>query len=344
MKLFDVIINDDTNRSIVYKSPVENFYNNTQLIVSESERALFFNDGVVIKVFDEGKYTLNTSNLPILSSIQKAFTGGKAPYQCKILFVSLTHQLETMWGTDSPVQMRDSKFKIMISVRAHGTYSVKVVDPKKFVQKMLGMNITSFTQKDLAASFKSAFTMHIKENLHHALNAEGMTILDINGKLSEISSQLKSHIAPLFESYGLEAVNLYIEDISISESDPNYKIINEALAKKAVLDIQGADYERLIRGEAIINASRNPGNPGALAGIAVGMMAGGAILGNQNGGGGGTPPKGGFCSNCGAQLLQGAKFCSNCGTPVPSSGHCPNCGKAVTPEQAYCDGCGAKLK
>ena len=64
-----------------------------------------------------------------------------------------------------------------------------------------------------------------------------------------------------------------------------------------------------------------------------------------------------FCSNCGTQLADGAKFCANCGTPAGISGNenvrkqefvgtmrkCPNCGQILQAFQAKCPSCGHEI-
>jgi DNA-directed RNA polymerase subunit RPC12/RpoP len=50
-----------------------------------------------------------------------------------------------------------------------------------------------------------------------------------------------------------------------------------------------------------------------------------------------------FCSKCGADMANGAKFCSKCGTAVNSAYICPNCGKEVSLDDIFCPSCGIKV-
>ena len=49
------------------------------------------------------------------------------------------------------------------------------------------------------------------------------------------------------------------------------------------------------------------------------------------------------CSNCGAELAEGAKFCGECGTKVVKAMFCPECGAKCAPGAKFCGECGHKL-
>ena len=277
LELFSVIQNDRPSDELVWKFAGEDFNNNTQLIVMESEEALFVKDGVIVETFTGGRYTLNTSNYPVIGRLQRFLSGGKSAFSCKVYFVDKAHKLELFWGTDSPIQMRDAEFGFMVQVSARGSYSVQVKDAKKFFNKLVG-NVQTFSTLELNAYFRTVFQTKMKTKLATVMKEQQRTILDMNTELEKIAEEMTPDFEKVLDEYGIRLVNFYIADISIPETDPNYAMINEAYAQKGILKVQGADWARLSSKELLKDIANNPGAGGvaaAGAGMGMGMAAGG---------------------------------------------------------------------
>ena len=348
MELYSIIKNDGPGNVLLWKFRGEDFNDNSQLIVNDAEEALFIYDGKIIQTFTGGKYTLNTDNYPFIKGLRKMITGGVNPFSCKVYFINKIHRLELLWGTDSPIQIRDSEFKFMVGIRARGSYSLQIEDSKNFYLKLVGNNTQGYTIEEVQKSFKSVFVMHIKNKLATVMKEMNMTVLDMSTQLISIANEMKPQLQTVFDEYGLKIVNFYIIDISIPEDDPNYKRISEAYSKKASVDIQGQDWSKIQTAEILRDAVNNPnGGMGAFgaqlgAGLAVGSVMGSGMAQNVISPLEKTNPPASpnpvvvNCVECGASNDGTAKFCSECGKPLPKKQFCSNCGSEMKPGAKFC--------
>ena len=90
MSLVEVIKYEGDNTTFIWKSTIEDFKTGTQLIVHESQEAIFFMNGQALDLFGPGRYTLETQNMPLLSRFFNKATGGETPYHCEIYFINKT--------------------------------------------------------------------------------------------------------------------------------------------------------------------------------------------------------------------------------------------------------------
>jgi len=359
--LFSVIKNDRPNNELVWKYTKEDFNNNTQLIVMESEEALFVKDGVILESFSGGKYTLNTDNYPFITKLRSKITGGENAFNCKVYFIDKTHKLELYWGTDSPIQLRDAEYGFAVSVRARGSYSVEIKDSKKFLIKLVGLNTQEFTDEDIKDKFRTVFQTKIKTIIARTMKESHYTILDMNTELENLGDIAIEGLTPVLDEYGIRLVNFYIADISIPDDDPNYHLINEAYAKahagKIEVQVQGEDWNRLTAKELakdLVNNESAGGMANMGAGLGMGIASGEAFgniakqLFNSNSEEVHTKiieePKNNTlkCSNCGNDIPANSKFCPNCGTKVGEN-KCSNCGNILLPNTKFCPNCGTKV-
>lgn len=376
MELFSVIKNDGPSDVLCWKFLGEDFKNGSQLIVAESEEALFFKDGIVEQIFDGGKYTLSTNNYPLITKLRSFLSGGVSAFNCRVYFISKAHKLELFWGTDTPIQMRDPVWNLQTSIRARGSYSIQVTDSKKFLLKLIGNNIQQFTKDELNGFFRSAFLQYIKDKIPRVIKDSGREILDICTEKATIAEALAPVLNNVLDEYGVRVVNFYISAIDIPENDPNRDVLEKALAKRAELGILGADWAKIQAADILRDLANNPGAGGvaaAGAGLGMGMAAGNAFstMADELFRPGGQPafsqqpdqtqqPAKGSrftqksatenstsieCPNCKTSNPQGAKFCKECGYKLePGTIQCSNC-KAENPANSkFCSECGAKIK
>jgi membrane protease subunit (stomatin/prohibitin family) len=369
--LYSIIKNLATDACLVWKFPQEDFNNNSQLIVSESEEALFYKDGVIVQTYSGGKYTLDTNNIPFIRKLIQKMSGGISAFNCKVFFISKTHRMDIKWGTESPIPMRDALFGFAVGIRARGAYTVQVKDPKKFLLKMLGTNVQAFTNQELNNCFRTAFQSSIKVLIANVMKRQNKTILDMATEYENLAQELHPKIDVTLDEYGLRCVNFYINDISIPEDDPNYKKINEAYAFKGARDVQGISWQQEQSVGILRDLANNPGagGIGAMgAGMGMGFAAGGVFgnLANQiftpmNNGGtqnttGGTSqatagasryasassaPSADKCPHCDADIALDSAFCSKCGKPLGTV--CPKCGEKLKIGSRFCNKCGASI-
>lgn len=372
MELYSVIKNDRPGNELVWKSPNEDFKNNTQLIVMESEEALFVKDGIVVSTFEGGKYTLNTENYPFIEKLKNAMSDGVSAFNCKVYFVDKTHKMELFWGTDSPIQIRDYEYGFAVGVRARGSYNIEISDSKKFLIKLVGLNTVSYTEENVRDQFRTFFQSKIKLEIATVMKNCKYTILDMNTELENIANLVVNSLADKLDEYGVRLVDFYISDISIPEDDPNYRIINEAYAKahvgKIETKVQGDDWGRIAAKELMKDIANNPNSGGMAntgAGIGMGLGAAGMFgnLANQmfapaketitpapteNKPSRFAPKKESSeesikCPNCGNDNSKGSAFCSKCGTKLAAEKYiCKNCGKELPNDVVFCSQCGTK--
>ncbi|MEO3945883.1 SPFH domain-containing protein [Gorillibacterium sp. CAU 1737] len=365
MELFSVIKNDSPGDTLVWKFSGEDFYTGSELIVGEAEEALFFKDGVVEQVFSGGKFTLSTNNYPVISSFRNFFSGGVSAFSCKIFFVNKGHNLELFWGTDSPIQIRDPIYKLQTSVQARGSYSVQVMDSKKFLLKLLGNKVQSFAQQELNGYFRTAFLQTIKDGIAQTIKESGREILDMCTEKTKVAESLHPLLSEIVDEYGLRLVNFYVSAIDIPENDSSRAKLEEAYANKAVLDVLGQDWARLQSASIIRDLANNEGAGGiaaAGAGLGMGIAAGGLFgeLSQQmtspmmarpepaapapSPSVPASAPTEKECPSCHSGNALNAKFCNECGERlVPETRSCPTCHTILPGTAKFCNECGTRM-
>lgn len=124
MKVFDVIKYEGTNDVFVWKFPGEDFNTLSQLIVHESQEAVFFKDGKALDLFGAGRYTLHTQNIPLIRRMINLPFNGESPFHCEVYFINRAVSLDVNWGTESAIPIQDPLYKIILPVRANGQFGV----------------------------------------------------------------------------------------------------------------------------------------------------------------------------------------------------------------------------
>ena len=132
---------DSTKDTMVWRFPR---YQNeikygAQLVVRESQAAVFVNMGKIADVYMPGMYTLDTKNMPILATLMGWKYGFNSPFKCEVYFVSTRQFTDLKWGTMNPIMLRDPEFGPM-RLRAFGTYAMRAKDPAAFVRQIAGTN------------------------------------------------------------------------------------------------------------------------------------------------------------------------------------------------------------
>jgi membrane protease subunit (stomatin/prohibitin family) len=316
----------------------------SQLIVEESQQAVFFRDGKALDTFGPGRHTLATQNVPILASIFGLPFGGESPFQAAVVFVAMKTFLDLKWGTKEPVLFRDHELA-MVRLRAFGKFAVRVSNPQVFVNTVVGTRGLYSTE-----GVEDWFRDVIVARLTDVLGENMTTIFDLPRLYDELAMGLKSRVADDFTKYGIELVDLYMG--AITPPEEVQKLIDERTGMGALGNMD--TYLKFKAAQGIGDAAKQPGGTMG-AGVGLGMGAGvgmmlpqmmqQAMQQGQTQQGGGTPPAGAapggappapaaggaaagaapaaggtpaFCSNCGQKLPPGAKFCPSCGTGVPA--------------------------
>lgn len=232
--IIDVIKYEDENKYLIYKFNVEDFNYGTQLIVHESQEAIFFVDGQALDTFGPGRYTLETKNLPLLSRLYTIPTGGENPFHCEVYFINKTTQMGIKWGTDSRVRFIEPKTGIPLDIGASGEYNFKITDSRKLLVDLVGTEKALLNGRNVQPgqdpwipAVKEYFRPHImttvKTNFSSAIKALDINILEIDQHLEALSESLRTVVSEGFEQYGITVPQFYVTNVSLPESDPNYQ-------------------------------------------------------------------------------------------------------------------------
>lgn len=379
MAIVEVIQYNGNPDVFAWKYPNTELSTWTQLIVNETQEAILVKGGQVCDVFQAGRHTLSTNNIPLLSKLINIPFGGKSPFSAEVWFINKVFSLDVKWGTSTPIQIQDPRYKVFVPVRAFGQFGIQIEESKKFLLKLVG-TLPTFDKPTLLKFFRGIYLTKAKDAISSYLVHKGISILEINAYLEEISGFLQEKMAPMFLEYGIKLVSFFVNDINVPEDDNAVIQLKGALAKRAEMDIVGYSYQQERSFDTLEGAATNPNSmSGGLlgAGLGLGMGVGmGDTIGNQFSGISqvlntgdtkecprckgiiGTNEK--FChlcgydtsakeepkkeeikcANCGAELVEGIKFCSQCGKRYNP---CQNC-KADIPEGAKaCPVCGEKI-
>ncbi|MBK9214843.1 MAG: SPFH domain-containing protein [Chloracidobacterium sp.] len=331
---------DDSQDTLVYRFPVagQEIKNGAQLIVRESQTAVFVFEGQVADVFTPGKYEIDGGNTPILSKLGAWKYGFNSPFKSEVYFVNTKQFTDMKWGTSNPVMMRDNDFGI-VRLRAFGAYSLRVTDPSGFIKEIAGTN-AHFQTEDIDGQLKRAIVTEFSD----ALGELKIPALDLAAQYKEIGEKIRAVINGDFNSWGLEVTKFFVENISLPPE------VEEAMDKRAAMGALGNvdQYMKFQAADALRDAAQNEGGGAGLgaglgAGFAVGnQMAGAFGAGPQGSAGGGQAATTLPCPACGKANAAGAKFCADCGgkmevVQVP----CVKCGAKLREGAKFCSECGS---
>ena len=232
--LASVIKYEGDNSTFVWKHPIEDFNLGSQLIVHESQEAIFFRDGQALDLFGPGRYTLSTQNIPLLEELYKIPFNADTPFHSEVYFINKTVQMSIKWGTPDKVRFIDPLTGTPLELGASGEMNVQVSDSRRLLIKLIGtMKGVSWDNEDggfsksLKNSFRPLITSAVKTNLPAVIKNEAIDLLEIDTHLDTISANLREKILPGFEEYGLTIPQFYVTAVSLPEDDPNFKRIKE---------------------------------------------------------------------------------------------------------------------
>src|SRR5688572_23569510 len=334
---------DSSNNTLVYRFPVKDqeIKNGAQLIVRESQAAIFVHEGQIADQFPPGRYTIDGGNTPILSKLGAWKYGFNSPFKAEVYFVNTKQFTDLKWGTPNPVMMRDTDFG-MVRLRAFGIYSIRVTEPRSFIQEIAGTN-SRFVTQDIEGQLKRTLVSGFSD----ALAESKIAALDLASNYDELSKFTRAKLNEDFNGYGLELIKFVIENISLPAE------VEAAMDKRTSMGVIGdvGRYAQFQAADAMRDAAQNPsGGASTGAGLGAGFAIGNAMAGamtnamnqSQNTGGN-TQTK---CPKCGAGNLPAAKFCTECGGQMTTAAQtvpCAKCGAQMPGGAKFCNECGTKV-
>lgn len=233
MALSELIKYEGDNSTFIWKYPQEDFNNMTELIVHESQEAIFFANGQAADTFGPGRYILDAENIPILTKLIN-FVTGVSVFHCEVYFISKTIQMAVKWGTDSKVRFNEPTLGVPVELGASGEMNLAISDGRKMLLKLVGTmkgiawgDESAGFAKSLQTAFRPLVFTAVKSNLATAIKQRNIDIVEVDEHLSELSEALKEKILPGFEEYGLTIPQFYLTNVVLPESDPNFKRLRE---------------------------------------------------------------------------------------------------------------------
>ncbi len=234
--------------------------NNAKLIVREGQAAVFVNEGQLADVFTPGTYTLNTQNLPILTTLKGWKYGFNSPFKAEVYFVNTTLFTDEKWGTKNPITLSDERFGL-VEIRAFGTYAFKVADPGKFIVDIVGTD-NNFTNFEINEHLKSLIATRFTDTVGEA----NLPIELYAANTTELSDTCREVMQPEFLGVGISLERFFIENVSMPED-----------LKKEIFEysrIDKIDLDKLTKFKTAKAIEAAAANEGGTAGAGMGMGMG----------------------------------------------------------------------
>lgn len=254
--IVDIIKYEGDNSTFVWKHPKEDFNTNSQLIVHESQEAIFFANGQALDLFGPGRYDLETQNMPFLSKYFKKLSKGETAFHCEVYFINKTVQMSIPWGTPELIRFIEPTLNIPLCLGASGKMNLAVSDARKLILKLVGTmsgiawdsderedkedvrrvagnnaeleakKAKRFTQS-LQKSFLPLITSALKKHIPTVIKENKIDLLEIDSNLDLFAEALKKPINEGFEEYGLTVPQFYVITVNLPENDPNFRKFRE---------------------------------------------------------------------------------------------------------------------
>lgn len=355
MAIIDRVKYDGPPYVLVWRAPGDNLSWGTQVIVNQSQEAIFYKGGQALDVLPPGTHTLKTANIPLLRGLIAAPFGGETPFAAEIYYINKAVNLDVKWGTTNPIPVQDPKFNVFLPVRAFGQFGVQVADSRAFVTQIVG-TLGEFSTDNLNNYFRGVLLTRAKDYIASAIVKQKINVLEISAHLQEMSEAIGKSLEADFARFGVRLVNFFLNSVDVPADDDTVIRLKKALADRAEMDILGTGYNTKRTFDTLEKAAGNEGgNAGAGIGLGLGLGAGvgaGNLLGgmmsqvNPASAAAAPPamvarPAGQTCPACKAEVAAGARFCAQCGQQMGAA-KCAKCQAELAPGARFCSSCGEK--
>ena len=373
MAIAKVIKYEGDNATFIWKHPCEDFNSLSQLIVHETQEAVFFMNGQALDLFGPGRYTLDTQNLPLIGHVLERTTGYQSPFHCEVYFINKAHQFPVKWGTDSKVQFMEPTYGFPISIGASGEMLLRAEDSRKLLLKLVGTE-PLLDQKKLSGFFRAFLMTKVKTYIAQFMRTNSASIFEIDEHMTEFSQALQQQLVPDFREYGVCLEHFFVTNVAKPDGERQYEtfknlyfrqyadvaeaklrqqtdlIYAQTEAQKTIIASQALAAKRAQEGytyqqERGFDVAEKVAQNEAVGeftnlGVGFGTMAGvggavGGLVGNL------------MTDAVGAVSLptaQAASYCDNCGAKLAVGvGFCEECGTPVS-KPGVCVNCGYQFE
>jgi len=280
--IIDRIKFDATSDSLlVWKFPSEDLRLGSQLIVNQSQEAVFVKGGQALDLFGPGTHTLTTSNIPLLTRLVKLPFGGQTPFTAEVWYVNKTVKRDLTWGTRTPIQVIDPVYNFPVSIRSYGQWGIRVDDSRSFLTQIVGTLRLVDSQK-VEEYFAGEILQRLSDALVKYFVEQRVSVFQVNAKLNELSKCTAEAIAPEFKRFGVEIVNFNVQNISIPKEEQHrfQEILGRRMEIEQISNASvGSAYTTMRTFDTLEKAADNPGGAaGSLLagglGVGIGLSAG----------------------------------------------------------------------
>jgi membrane protease subunit (stomatin/prohibitin family) len=307
---------------LAYRYPMEDreIQNGGKLTVTDSQLAVFVNEGRIADVFEPGLHTLSTQTLPVLTYLLNWDKAFKSPFKSDVFFFSTRLQLDQKWGTANPITIRDREFGA-VRMRAFGIYSYRIADAKVFYQKVSGTR-PAYLVTDLEGQLRNTIVGRMTDTF----GTSSVSFLDMAANQAQLGQNMLSVLKPVFADLGLSLESFVVENISLPEE--LQKLLDQRIGMTMIGDMNRYTQFQVAQSMPIAAANEGGGMAGAGVGLGAGLAMAQQMMSAMNAppAAAPAPPQAGppapmaagaakFCMNCGKSIPKPAKFCPECGGP-----------------------------
>ena len=298
---------EDGDEVLAWRFPIadKEIQQGAQLIVRETQAAVFVHEGVAADVFGPGRHTIRTQNIPLLTDLAHWDKLFESPFKSDVYFFSTRLRLNQTWGTAHPITMRDAEFGA-VQVRAYGIYSYRISVPRVFFQRVSGTR-ESYLVGDLEGQLRGTLVTTLSDHFAESR----VPFLDMAANQVELSAAVQTKARPLLADLGLSLESFQIQNISLP--DELGKRLDERIGMGIVGNLPA--YTRFQTARSIpIAAAKGGGAAGAGVGVGAGIAMGQAMTQAVSQSPGATAAV--TCARCHARIARPSKFCPECGAAL----------------------------
>ena len=335
---------DETGQELIHRLPEKGSGEikfGAQLIVRESQAAVFFYQGKAVGAFGPGRHTLKTANIPILTKIASLPWAMESPLKAEVFFANLKTFTNLKWGTRDPVAFKDKDLGL-VRLRAFGVFNLKIVQPVLFINTLAGTQ-GIYTSADISDYLNQVVVSRFNDYIGEKVSS----LFDLPEHYDELGKGLTQRLREDFSAFGLALTHLYINAVTPPPE------VQQAIDDKSRLGLFD-DMNKLMQMKTAMAMEKIAENPQGIAsdgaqagiGLGLGMMLPGMFSQQMLAPAGqpaDQPPQTTACPECQNQIPLDAKFCPQCGHQQVIFARCQYCSKNITHDTKFCPRCGKQV-
>ena len=208
--------------------------NGSVIHVYEGQFMMLLDGGKIVDYSAQpGYFTVDNSSMPsmfsgsmedvLASSFDRFRYGGATPTTQKVLYINLQEIKGIRFGTRNPISYFDRFYNAELFLRAHGTYSIRIVDPIRFYAEALPKNRDQVEITEINEQYLFEF-MEALQACINQLSADGVSISYVPSKSRELSRYMADTLDGEWKkTRGMEIQSVAIA--SVSYDDQSRKLI-----------------------------------------------------------------------------------------------------------------------